>query len=153
KTAMAIEDDIVRRRQFMPVALAVEDARLAGARIDALDPAALVILGGPRRQKTALSIFVAAIVADIKRAVRAAREPVRPAASRPDRRFAAIRRNLRHLLSLDFAKDDRTVSHCDWAFRKPQTSRHYAYVRHRALLPRRRREFCRGGPQRVKRST
>jgi len=49
KTALAVEDDVVRRREFMPVALAVEGARLAGARLDALDTAVLVILGGPGR--------------------------------------------------------------------------------------------------------
>src|SRR5206468_5572758 len=56
KSALAVEDQIVGRRQFVTAALAVENARLAGARIDALDGAALVILGRPGREKPALRI-------------------------------------------------------------------------------------------------
>src|SRR5206468_2316192 len=58
--------------------LAVENARLAAARIDALDVAALVILGRPRREKPALRILVAAIVADIESAVRPRATPFGP---------------------------------------------------------------------------
>src|SRR5438128_2699581 len=105
KPALAVEDQVVRRRQLVAAALAVENARLAAARIDALDGAALVILGRPGREKPALRILVAAIVADIESAVRASRDPVRPAAGRRDR-----------------------------ALGKPQPRRHYAQIRHHALL-------------------
>ena len=135
KPALAVEDDVVRRRQFVPAALAVEDAGLAGARIDPLDIAALVILGRPGRQKPALGIFVAAIVAQIERAVGAAREPVRPAARRPDRRFAAVRRDAGDRAAGDLAQDDRAVGHRHRPLGKPQPRRHHAYIRHRALLP------------------
>src|SRR5580704_17464332 len=69
KPALAVEHDVVRRRQFVPAALAVENARFASSRIDPLDIAALVVLGRPGRQKPALGIFIAAIVAQIERPV------------------------------------------------------------------------------------
>src|SRR6202007_139919 len=77
KPALAIKDDVVRRRQFVAVALAIEDAHLAGARIDPLNVAALVIPRRPGREKAACGIFGAAIVAEIERAVGAARQAVR----------------------------------------------------------------------------
>ena len=80
KPALAVEDDVVWRRQFVAAALAIEDAHFTGARIDPLNVAALVILRRPGREKAACGIFGAAIVAEIKRAVGAARQAVRPAA-------------------------------------------------------------------------
>src|ERR1700740_2776789 len=69
KPALAIEDDVVRRRQFVAAALAIEDTHFAGARIDPLDVAALVILRRPGSEQAALGIFGAAIVAEIEGAV------------------------------------------------------------------------------------
>src|SRR5262249_34384309 len=134
KAALAVEDDVVRRREFMPVALAVEGAGLAGARVDALDMAVLVILGWPGRQKPAFGIFVAAVVADIERAVGSPREPVRSATRRPDRRVTAVRRDASDRAAGDLAQDHRTVGHRHWPLGEPQPARHYAYVRHRAFL-------------------
>src|SRR6516165_893740 len=135
KAALAVEDDVVRRREFMPVALAVEGAHLAGTRVDALDIAVSVILGRSRRQKPAFGIFVSAIVADIERAVGSPREPVRSATRRPDRRVAAVRRDTGDCTAGDLAQDDRAVGHRNWPLGEPQPARHYAYVRHRAFLP------------------
>src|SRR3984893_1751995 len=135
KPTLAIEDDVVRRRQFVPAALAVENARLAGARIDPLDVAALVILRRPGREKPALSILVAAIVADIKSAVWAARDPIRPAARRPDRRLAAVGRDAGDGTAGDLAQDHRAIGHRHRPLGKPQPRRHYAQIRHRVLLP------------------
>src|SRR5206468_12497408 len=66
KPALPVEHDIIRRRQFVTAALAVENTRLAGARIDPLDGAALVILRRPSREKPALRVLVAAVVAVIR---------------------------------------------------------------------------------------
>src|SRR5881394_808716 len=104
----------------MPAALAVEDARLAGARIDALDVAALVILGRSGRQKPTLGIFVAAIVAKVKRAVGAAGESIRPAARRAESRLAAVRRDAGNRAAGDLAQYNRAVGHRDRPLRKPQ---------------------------------
>src|SRR5215471_1143850 len=110
--ALAVEHDVVRRRQFAAVELAVEHARLAGLQIDALDRAALVIGPGAGRQKARCRLIDgAAIVADIERAVRAGRDAVRPAARLADLGFAAVRRDTRHLPAGDLAEDDRAVGH------------------------------------------
>src|SRR6516162_4337301 len=118
KAAVAVKDDVVRRRQFVTPALAVEDARLAGARIDPLNVAALVILSRPGREKPAFGIFVAAIVAQIERAIRAAGEPVWAAARRPDRGFAAVRRDAGNRVAGDLAQGHRAIGHRDGSLGK-----------------------------------
>src|SRR6202035_3971974 len=100
------------------------------ARIDPLDIAALVILGGPGRQEPALGIFVAAIVAQIERPVGAAGEPVRPATRRAERRFAAVRRDAGDRAPGDLAQDHRAVGHRDRPLGKPQPRGYYPYIRH-----------------------
>src|SRR6266404_3800712 len=135
EATLAVEDDVVGRRQFVAAALAVENARLAGARIDALDIAALVILRRPGREEPALGILVAAIIADIKSAVGAAGDPVRPATGRPDRSLGAVGGDAGDGTPGDLAQDDRAVGHRQRPLGKPQPRRHYAYIRHRALLP------------------
>src|SRR6516164_3419486 len=120
EATLAVEDDVVRRRQFVAAALAVEYAGLAGARVDPLDVPALVVLGRPGREKSAFGIFVAAIVAEVECPVRAAGEPVWPPARRPDRRFAAVRSDPRDRTPGDFAQDHRAIGHRDRALGKPQ---------------------------------
>jgi hypothetical protein len=135
KAAMAVEDDVVRRRQFVPTTLAVENPRVRGARIDPLDIAALIILGRSRRKKSAFGVFVAAIVAEVEGTVGAARESVRPAACIPDRRFAAVRGDAGDCAARDLAQYDRAVGHRHRALGKPQTGCRHAYFRHRTFLP------------------
>ena len=67
----------------MAAALGVQDPRIAGVRIDPLNIAATVILGRTGGQKPALGIFVAPIVADIERAVRATATPFGPPPASP----------------------------------------------------------------------
>src|SRR5262249_26766529 len=112
-----------------------ENARLAGARVNPLNIAALVILGRTCREKPALGIFIATIVAKIEPTVGAARQSVRTTTPRPDRRFAAVQRDARHAAPFDLAQNHRAVGHRDWTFRKLQTPRDYPYVHHHGLSP------------------
>src|SRR5262249_41995245 len=134
EAAPTVEYQVVRRRQFVAVALAIENARLAAAWINALDISALVILGRPGREKPALRVFVAAIVADINSTIGAAGDPVRPAAWRPDRSLRTVGRDPGDRTAGDLAQDHRAVGHRHRPLREPQPRRHDPNFRHRALL-------------------
>src|SRR5205814_6536428 len=132
--ALAVEHNVVRRRQFVAVAFAVENARLDRLRIDALDRAALVIGPGPGRQKARIRLINgAAVVADIERAVGPGRNAVRPAAGLADLALAAVRRDPRHLPPGNLAEDDRAVGHRYRPFRKAEIARQHLDIGHSPL--------------------
>ena len=122
--ALPVEHDVVRRRQFVAVALGVERLGLAGFEVDALDRAVLVVRRRPGGQKARRRLVDrAAIVADIERAVGSGRAPVRPAAGLADLGLRAVRRDAGHFLPGNFSEDDRAVGHPDRAFRKAEIGR------------------------------
>src|SRR6516164_4297440 len=133
KPALAVEHDVVRRRQFVAAALTVEDTHFAGARIDPLDVAALVILRRPGREKAPRGIFRAAVVAEIERAVGPAGEPVRPTAGGREHGLGAARGHASNRTAGNLAQNDRTVGHRDGTFGKPQPRRHHPNIGHRRL--------------------
>ena len=128
KATLAVKDQVVGRRQFVPTALAIEHPRLAGARIDPLDVAALVISGGPGREEPALRVFIAAIVADVKRAVGADRETVWSAARTGDRLLLSIGFDARDFAGGDLDDKHRAVRHRHRPFRESQPGRDLANV-------------------------
>src|SRR5438105_1633382 len=122
--ALLVEHDVIRRRQFMVVALAVEGAGLAGLWVDALDRAALVIGRRTGRQEAGCRLVDgAAVVADIKGAVRTGRDTVRPAAGFADLALAAVRGDAGHLPAGNLAEDHRAVGHPYRPFRKAELAR------------------------------
>src|SRR5581483_4988464 len=82
--ALPVEHEVVRCRQFVAVALAVEGAGLAGLGVDALDRPALVVGRRAGRQEARRRLVDgAAVVADIERAVRAGGDAVGPPPALP----------------------------------------------------------------------
>ncbi len=122
EAALSVEHDVVRRRQFVAVALAVEDARFPGLWVDALDRAVLVVGRRAGRHPARRSVIgAAAIVANVERAVGAGGDTVGAAAGLADLALAAVRHDAGDLAAGNLAEDHRTVCHPYRPFGKPQT--------------------------------
>src|SRR5207237_10397683 len=109
--ARRVDDEIVRSLERHVAAGAVDGFDGAGLEVDALEPAAAVILGLRQRPDAALFAmpFEAAIVRDIAFAVRPDRGAVWAAAGCRDDALRAVRRNARQLDGCDLDQHIRSV--------------------------------------------
>ena len=122
----------------MRAAMVVKNADGAGDGIDPLDAAAGVV---GRRAGRAHQVHLqpprkAAVVADVKGAVRPDRQPVRAAAGVGDHLGAAVGLHAGDGLALDLAQHDGAVFHRDRAFRKAQAGGDGAEYGHGSVSPR-----------------
>jgi hypothetical protein len=130
------------------VALGVEDAALAGAGIDALDRAALVVRRRPHPHEVAGQVEAAAVVAEVERAVGPEGESVRAARGEAEPGDGAVGADARDAAAVDLGEDDGAVAGDDGPLGKAQPSGEDADFGGHAFLPLRfgARDRSVGGP-------
>src|SRR5207248_1971831 len=139
EAAGAVEHDVVRRAQRMPVALLVERRDFAAAEIDALDRAVSGVRGGrwpgEREAHHLHELEAAAVVADVGGAVGADGRAVRSAAALGDdvdRPLLDVDSTQRAALDLD--EHDAAVVHRDGAFGELESADDLSQLGHVELI-------------------
>ncbi len=132
---MLVEHQVVRPAQLVLAAPVDDGLDLAALHIDALDRAALIVVGlRPRHDHLAGGDpGEATIVADVHLAVGAEGCAIRAAGNLRDHLFPPVGINPRQPLAPDFDQHHRAVGHDDRAFRKFQIGGENADIGHEIL--------------------